>query len=110
MFISRNRPDHGLPDAQDLFKCLIGLKDPDDPGDRSQDTRLLAIRDVLLRRFRKKATVTMASGMGLKRAQLPVEAKDGPRDQCFLLEKTGIVKKEPCREIVASVETKIVTP
>jgi len=52
----------------------------------------------------------MTSGMGLKGAQLSVKAEDGPRDQRFLLEKTGVVEQEPGREIVASVETKVVVP
>jgi hypothetical protein len=70
-----------LSNAQDFFERLIGLKEADNPGNRSQDAGFLAAwNQARWRRFRKKTTITRAAGVGLKGAQLPIIAQDGSRN------------------------------
>ncbi len=100
-----------MAQAQNLFQGLVGLQDPDRPGDHSQDPGFLAARDRPGGRWlREQAPVAGASIVRFESAELSIKPQDSPGDEGFLFKIAGVIDQEPSGEVVASVEDQIIIP
>src|SRR5256885_5993189 len=103
--IEEQPSDQRLTAAEDQLERLDRLHETDDPGQRAEDSRLLARgRELRRRRLRKQAAVAGPAVAGHERRRLPVEAEDRSVHVGLAEEHASVVDEIAGAEVVAAVD------